>query len=140
MADDGAPKGLAGAAPAALVEALQVVVSMIPQGPGQRTLHREIIGALGSALDARRQRIIVSEALHPAGHMRLLVDRIRSLWQSVGIGDRDGAFRNRSGGLGAASRCTLSTVHRSNLHRPRAASTNHAGEADGPMTVNSRKV
>jgi hypothetical protein len=64
MADDGAPKGLAGAAPAALVEALQVVVSMIPQGPGQRTLHREIIGALGSALDARRQRIIVSEALH----------------------------------------------------------------------------
>jgi hypothetical protein len=50
------------AAPAALVEALQVVVSMTPQGPGQQTVQREMIGALGSALDARRQRIIVSEA------------------------------------------------------------------------------
>jgi hypothetical protein len=50
------------AVPAALVEALQVVVSMTPQAPGQQTVQREIIGALGSALDARRQRIIVSEA------------------------------------------------------------------------------
>jgi hypothetical protein len=50
------------AAPAALVKALQVVVSMTPQGPGQQIVQREIIGTLGSALDARRQRIIVSEA------------------------------------------------------------------------------
>jgi hypothetical protein len=50
------------AAPQALVEALQLVVSMTPQGPGQQNVQREIIGALGSALDARRQRIIVSEA------------------------------------------------------------------------------
>jgi hypothetical protein len=55
-------KGSLRAAPAALVEALQVVVSMTPQGPGQQTVQREIIGALGSALDARRQRLIVSEA------------------------------------------------------------------------------
>jgi hypothetical protein len=50
------------AAPAALAEALQFVVSMTPQGPGRQTAQREIIGALGSALDARRQRIIVSQA------------------------------------------------------------------------------
>jgi uncharacterized membrane protein len=50
------------AAPAALVEALQVVISMTPQSPGQQTVQHEIIGALGSALDARRQRIIVSQA------------------------------------------------------------------------------
>src|ERR1700716_1317389 len=50
------------AAPAALVEALQLVVSMTPQGAGQQTAQREIIAALGSALDARRQRIIVSQA------------------------------------------------------------------------------
>jgi hypothetical protein len=50
------------AAPAALVEALQLVVSMTPQGAGQQTAQREIISALGSALDARRQRIIVSQA------------------------------------------------------------------------------
>jgi hypothetical protein len=50
------------AAPAPLAEALQLVVSMTPQGPGQQTAQREIISALGSALDARRQRIIVSQA------------------------------------------------------------------------------
>jgi hypothetical protein len=50
------------AAPTALAEALQLVVSMTPQGPGQQTAQREIITALGSALDARRQRIIVSQA------------------------------------------------------------------------------
>lgn len=50
------------AAPAALAEALQLVVSMTPQGSGQQTAQREIITALGSALDARRQRIIVSQA------------------------------------------------------------------------------
>jgi Protein of unknown function (DUF4239) len=50
------------AAPAPLAEALQLVVAMTPQGAGQQTAQREIISALGSALDARRQRIIVSQA------------------------------------------------------------------------------
>ena len=50
------------AAPAGLAEALQLVVSMTPQGPAQQTAQREIIAALGTALDARRQRIIVSQA------------------------------------------------------------------------------
>jgi hypothetical protein len=50
------------ASPAALAEALQLVVSLTPQGAGQQTAQREIIAALGSALDARRQRIIVSQA------------------------------------------------------------------------------
>ncbi len=35
---------------------------MTPQGPGQQTAQREIIAALGTALDARRQRITVSQA------------------------------------------------------------------------------
>ena len=50
------------AAPAALAEALQLVVSLTSQGSGQQTAQREIIAALGSALDARRQRIIISQA------------------------------------------------------------------------------
>jgi Protein of unknown function (DUF4239) len=50
------------AAPATLSEALQLVVSMTPQSSGQETAQREIVSALGSALDARRQRIIVSQA------------------------------------------------------------------------------
>lgn len=49
-------------APPALAEALQLVVSMTPQGAGQQTAQREIISALGIALDARRQRIIISQA------------------------------------------------------------------------------
>jgi hypothetical protein len=50
------------AAPAPLAEALQAVVAMTPTGAGQQAAQREIISALGSALDARRQRIIVSQA------------------------------------------------------------------------------
>jgi hypothetical protein len=49
-------------APAALAEALQLVVALTPQGAGQQTAQREIITELGSALDARLQRIIVSQA------------------------------------------------------------------------------
>lgn len=48
------------ATPTALAEALQLVVAMTPQGAGQQTAQREIIAALGTALDARRQRIIIS--------------------------------------------------------------------------------
>jgi Protein of unknown function (DUF4239) len=50
------------ATPVALAEALQAVVTMTPQGAGQQTVQREIITALGTALDARRQRIIVSQS------------------------------------------------------------------------------
>jgi hypothetical protein len=50
------------AAPAALAEALQFVVSITPQGAGQQIAQREIITALQSALDARRQRIVTSLA------------------------------------------------------------------------------
>ena len=50
------------ATPAALAEALQLVVAMTPQGVGQQTAQREIIAALGTALEARRQRIIISQS------------------------------------------------------------------------------
>ncbi|WP_371260462.1 hypothetical protein [Bradyrhizobium sp. Ec3.3] len=48
------------ATPSALAEALQLVVAMTPQGTGQATVQRELINALEQALDARRQRIIIS--------------------------------------------------------------------------------
>ncbi|MET4071178.1 hypothetical protein ABID58_005989 [Bradyrhizobium sp. S3.2.6] len=50
------------ATPPALAEALQLVVATTPQGRGQETAQREIVAALEQALDARRQRIIVSLA------------------------------------------------------------------------------
>jgi hypothetical protein len=49
-------------APPALAEALQFVAAMTPQGAGQATAQREIVEDLQTALDARRQRIIVSYA------------------------------------------------------------------------------
>jgi len=49
-------------APPTLAEALQLIAAMTPQGAGQATAQREIVSALETAADARRQRIIVSHA------------------------------------------------------------------------------
>ena len=49
-------------APPRLVEALRAVILYVPSGEGQVAAQREIISALGNALDARRQRIILSHS------------------------------------------------------------------------------
>jgi hypothetical protein len=46
---------------APLAEALQLSLSLTPRGDGQVIAQREIVTALQNALDARRQRILVSE-------------------------------------------------------------------------------
>jgi hypothetical protein len=51
-----------GTTPRALSDALQVVLSLTPDGPGQQTAQHEIINAIEHALEARRQRIIISLA------------------------------------------------------------------------------
>ena len=48
--------------PAPLAEALQLAVGLSPRTEGQKTAQREIVSSLQSALDARRQRILVSES------------------------------------------------------------------------------
>jgi Protein of unknown function (DUF4239) len=48
--------------PAALAEALHVALALKTEGSGQTTAQREIVASLQTALDARRQRIIVSES------------------------------------------------------------------------------
>ena len=45
-----------------LAHALQLAVSLLPRTAGQTDAQREIVTSLRSALDARRQRIIVSES------------------------------------------------------------------------------
>jgi hypothetical protein len=47
--------------PRPLVEALQLTLALTPETEGQKTAQREITTALENALDARRQRIIVSQ-------------------------------------------------------------------------------
>jgi Protein of unknown function (DUF4239) len=46
----------------ALIEALQDVLSLKPVDDSQRTAHPEIMKALETAMDARRQRIVVSQS------------------------------------------------------------------------------
>jgi Protein of unknown function (DUF4239) len=48
--------------PAHLIKAQQLTVSLNPQDESQRTAQREIVTALHTALDARRQRIILSQS------------------------------------------------------------------------------
>ena len=48
--------------PRPLAEALQTTLALSPSNPGQQIAQREIATALESALDARRQRIIVSQS------------------------------------------------------------------------------
>jgi Protein of unknown function (DUF4239) len=47
---------------APLAQGLQLAVGLTPRTEGQRAAQREIVDSLQSALDARRQRIIVSES------------------------------------------------------------------------------
>jgi hypothetical protein len=49
-------------APHALAEALQLTLALLPNGPGQQIAQREITAAIESALDARRQRIRISQS------------------------------------------------------------------------------
>ncbi len=48
--------------PAALFEALKRTLALEPANDGQRTAQRELANVLQSALDARRQRIIISQS------------------------------------------------------------------------------
>ncbi len=48
--------------PASLAQALQLALALKPHSEGQKVAQREIVAALETALDARRQRIIVSES------------------------------------------------------------------------------
>ena len=45
-----------------LAQALQTVIALDPRGAGQLAAQRELVNALESALDARRQRILASRA------------------------------------------------------------------------------
>jgi hypothetical protein len=51
-----------GTTPHPLADALQFVLSLTPDNPGQQTAQHEIVNAIERALDARRQRIIISRA------------------------------------------------------------------------------
>jgi hypothetical protein len=49
-------------APASLTEALRLTLSLTPRGEGQLAAQRELVAAIQSALDVRRQRIVLSHS------------------------------------------------------------------------------
>ena len=48
--------------PRVLAEAIQTTLALSPRSEGQKTAQREIATAFGTALDARRQRIMISQS------------------------------------------------------------------------------
>ena len=50
------------AIPGVLTEALKATLALMPVSEGQKTAQREIASALEIALDARRQRILISQS------------------------------------------------------------------------------
>jgi hypothetical protein len=63
---------------ATLAEAMQATLALTPSSEGQKTAQREITTALETALDARRQRIIISQSLlYPLKPVRLPPGRLR---------------------------------------------------------------
>jgi hypothetical protein len=48
--------------PAPLAEALHLILGLSPRGDGQVAAHRELLSAVENVLDARRQRIILSQS------------------------------------------------------------------------------
>lgn len=49
-------------APPALGEALQIILALTPRGQGQAIAQQEMVASLEKALDARRQRIMISQS------------------------------------------------------------------------------
>src|SRR3974390_86361 len=49
-------------APAKMVEALQLALALTPANPGQGIAQHELVVAIESALDARRQRVLISRS------------------------------------------------------------------------------
>ena len=66
--------------PPPLAAVLQYTLALTPSSPGQVTAQREIAGALENALDARRQRIIVSRSqVTPVKWVSVLVQAVCTL-------------------------------------------------------------
>ena len=68
MAGDGATSSDPLNLPTALIETLYYTLSLEPADDSQRTAQSEMVEAIRTALDARRQRIVVSES--PVGRVK----------------------------------------------------------------------
>ena len=66
--------------PASLAQAVQTTLALPVQGEGQMAAQRAIVAALENALDARRQRILISQSgVNPVKWMSVFIQAICTL-------------------------------------------------------------
>ena len=124
------------AVPASLAEALHLALVLSPHSEGQKVAQREMVVALEAALDARRERIIVSESrVNWAKWMGVvLLAALTLLAIAVVHSERrgttaiaNGHLRLRGGGMPADDRLSRQAVRRPLLRVAGAARAGHAG-------------
>ena len=107
------------AIPVKLVEALNTTLSLTPADDGQKLAQQEIMRSIETALDARRQRIIISQStVGPIKWAGLLLQALCTLI-AISLVHSDnratysaGAVRHRRRGVGLAHRMLQSALHR----------------------------
>jgi Protein of unknown function (DUF4239) len=82
-------------APPRLAEALRLAFGLDPRNPGQADAQREIVASLQSALDARRQRIILSRSSIDWVKWTVLLGQAALTLLAIGMVHSDNRLANR---------------------------------------------
>jgi len=123
-------------APPTLVEALRLALALKPASEGQVIAQRELVTSLEAALEARRQRIIISQSgVNWVKWTGLLVQAAWTLiaitmvhWKT-GDGHRAMDLRDRCRHLSGAHRGPHPPVHRGYLRPARRPAASHPTRA-----------
>jgi len=121
--------------PYSLAEALQLTLALTPSSQGQQTAQREITTALENALDARRQRIIISHS--QVNWVKWLCLALQAVCALLAIAmvhsddrlacDRNGPLWDWGGRVFAIDPRSRPTVYRRTLGQARPAAPGDAG-------------
>ena len=123
-------------APPALAEALQLTLALTPRGEGQAAAQREMVASLQNALDARRQRIMISQSsVNWVKWTGLLLQAVCTLLAIAMVHSDNrlsrrachGALRDGGGRLPGVDRLPQSAVHGGDLRRTGGAAASNAG-------------
>ena len=81
--------------PAGLVDALRLALTLDPRNPGQADAQRELVASLQVALDARRQRIILSRSSINWVKWTVLLAQAAFTLVAIGMVHSDNRLANR---------------------------------------------
>jgi hypothetical protein len=127
-------------APARLTAALQLTLSLTPRSDGQVTAQREMVSSLQNALEARRQRIILSRSSINWVKWSVLLVQAALTLLTIAMVHSDNRAANRiilaifATGVGVAvvlNRIAQPPVHRGDLRAPFGPASGDAGGRPG---------